>query len=330
MAPTDAARPAPHRKRLRSLIVDGHAIAYQDVGTGPAVILAHCSSASHRIWAPLVDALQGRYRVLAPDLLGYGQSDRWPANVSLDRWSDLNTLLALADLSDGPVHLVGHSYGGAVALEAARVLGPRVRSLTLIEPVAIHLLRLTGRTREWREVTDVGERMIAALRLRRDHEAAAVYMKYWVGRLAWWMMSRKVRMRVVETAGKVGAEFDAASRLSRTVGDYGSILVPTRLVAGERTRAPARAIVDELLNILPRAHLRVIPRAGHMSPVTHAAAITALVSEQVGGSDVVRDVGQSAPISVRQAASSRAELSRAVAAAIGRRGRGPARIESLP
>jgi pimeloyl-ACP methyl ester carboxylesterase len=267
--------------RLETLIVDGRLIAYQDVGTGPTIILAHCSGASHHVWAPLVDALSGRYRVLAPDLLGYGQSEPWPINARLHPWSDLSAIVALADRVGEPVHLVGHSYGGTVALEAARSLGPRTKSLTLIEPIAFHLLRLTGRMREWQELTDVGRQMMEALRLRRDRGAAGVYMKYWVGRLRWWSMSRKARRRVLLTVGKVGAEFEAVSGLATTEGDYRSINTPTRLIAGERTPKPARAIVDELLNILPDSHLNVLPRAGHMSPITHPDAVSDLVAQHI-------------------------------------------------
>lgn len=266
---------------LKTLVVDGRAFAYRDVGNGTPVVLAHCSGGSHKMWAPLAAALSNRYRVLAPDLLGYGRSEPWPVNARLHPWSDLGALLSLADLADEPIHIVGHSYGGTVALEAARVLGTRVKSLTLIEPVAFHLLRLTGRMREWQEIMKVGQRMISALRLRRDRGAAQVYMKYWVGRLRWWAMRPSARRRVVQTVGKVGAEFEVISHLSRSVGDYRSINMPTRLIAGHRTPPAARAIVDELAHILPDAHVRVLARAGHMSPITHPADVTKLVAEHI-------------------------------------------------
>jgi pimeloyl-ACP methyl ester carboxylesterase len=285
-APLRIERSAQH---LETLMIDGRAFAYQDAGSGPAVILAHCSGASHHAWAPLVAALSDRYRVLAPDLLGYGRSEPWPVNARLYPWSDLGAVLALADLADGPVHLVGHSYGGTVALEAARVLGTRVKSLTLVEPVAFHLLQLTGRMREFREITSVGLQMTAALRRRRDNGAASVYMRYWSGRLRWWTMSRRARKRVVETVGKVGAEFELVSHLSSSIGDYRSIHTPTRLIAGERSPAPARAIVNELEHILPNAHQCVLRRAGHMSPLTHPKEVTALVASHIATSDTSSD-----------------------------------------
>ena len=54
-------------------------IAYLDEGEGPSVLLGHCSAASHKEWAPLIDILAEDWRVLAPDFIGYGNSDHWPA-----------------------------------------------------------------------------------------------------------------------------------------------------------------------------------------------------------------------------------------------------------
>jgi pimeloyl-ACP methyl ester carboxylesterase len=200
-------------ERLETLTVDGRIFGYQDVGAGPTVILAHGSGASQKEWAPVIAALRDRHRVLTPDLLGYGRSEVWPVHARFHPWSDLGALIALGLRGNEPVHLVGHSYGGALALEAARTLGPRVCSLTLIEPVAFHLLRLTSNT--------------------------------------------------------------------RSVTDYRSITAPTRLVVGQRSPEPARAIVYELAHLIGDAHVRMLPQAGHMSPITHPVEIAALVAEHI-------------------------------------------------
>jgi pimeloyl-ACP methyl ester carboxylesterase len=131
-------------ERRGTLVVDGRAFSYEDIGTGPTVLLAHGSGHSQKTWASFRRELSVSYRVLTPELLGYGRSEPSPMTAPLHPWSDLGAVVALAELADGPVHLVGHSYGGAVTLEAARMLGSRVRSLTLIEPIAFHLLRIGG------------------------------------------------------------------------------------------------------------------------------------------------------------------------------------------
>jgi pimeloyl-ACP methyl ester carboxylesterase len=64
---------------MKRLAVNGVEIAYVDEGKGPGIIAAHCSSASHKEWLPLIEALKSDWRVLAPDFIGYGQSEPWPA-----------------------------------------------------------------------------------------------------------------------------------------------------------------------------------------------------------------------------------------------------------
>ena len=61
------------------------------------------------------------------------------------------------------MHLVGHSYGAMLSLEAARLLGPRVASLTLVEPVSFQLLAPGGRTRNTKQIARVAARVQAAM-----------------------------------------------------------------------------------------------------------------------------------------------------------------------
>lgn len=274
---------------LETLIVNSRIVAYLDAGDGPVIIPVHCSSGSHHMWEPLVTAaVSAGYRLLVPDLVGYGRSQRWPANTRFDPWSDVNAVLALADRAGAPVHLVGHSYGGVVALEAARQLGSRVRGMTLIEPGAFHLLQLAGRSAEWDELVSVGDRVVDSVKRWREREATSVYMRYWIGRRRWWAMSPRARRSVVQTIGKVAAEFDVVRRLERTLGDYMGIVAPTRLIEGGRSPRPARAIVEELLHILPNAHRRVLDGTSHLSPLTHQYEVLALAAEHIDA--IERDV----------------------------------------
>ena len=149
---------------MKQLSVDGVEIAYLDEGKGPAVIIGHCSSASHKEWLPLIETLKSEWRVLAPDLIGYGQSAPWPADQPFSVGADVDVVLAIAKKAKGKLHLVGHSYGAALVLEAARTLGARVKSLTLVEPSLFHLLR--GRP-EWAEVETLARAVLGPVAQRR-------------------------------------------------------------------------------------------------------------------------------------------------------------------
>jgi pimeloyl-ACP methyl ester carboxylesterase len=261
---------------MKQLAVGGIEIAYLDEGKGPVVIIGHCSSASHKEWLPLIETLKSDWRVLAPDFIGYGQSAPWPAEEPYSTDADVKVLLALAKKTKGPLHLVGHSYGAALALEAARTLGPRVKSLVLVEPVSFHLLRQEGRP-EWSEVETLGRAVLGAVAKGDDGGAAKAFMSYWLGRWRWWLSPERFKAAIAATIPKVALEFSIAIDAPTTLKDYAEIAAPTLLIAGSRTRAPTRAVVDLLAATLPNAKVAILKGAGHMSPFTHPAELNRLI-----------------------------------------------------
>jgi pimeloyl-ACP methyl ester carboxylesterase len=268
------------RKAVERLSSDGIEVAYLDRGEGAAIIVGHCSSASHKEWLPLIEKLSPKWHVLAPDFIGYGQSGAWPEDKVFTGQADVNVLLELAKKVDGPVHLVGHSYGAALALAAARVLGPKVKSLVLVEPVAFNLLRVEHHP-EWAEIERLGVAVLTAVGRGDDRDAAAAFMRYWLGRFRWWMSPERFKDAITATIRKVALEFmiiiDAETRLS----DFASIEAPALLIVGSKTRAPARAVVDMLATALPDASVKVVKGAGHMSPFTHPSELNRLILEHL-------------------------------------------------
>ena len=112
------------------------------------VIALHCSLGSGRQWAHLAETLGQSHRVLAPDIAGYG-NDPGPFEMPTTLAEEVEALTYGLAEATGPIHLVGHSYGGAIAFKIATdsPLAHRVRSLTLIEPVLPTLLLESGADR---------------------------------------------------------------------------------------------------------------------------------------------------------------------------------------
>ena len=181
--------------------------------------------------------------------------------------------LTVLDQAPGPVDIVGHSYGGTVALNTARALGARVRSLVLIEPVAFQLLHLTGETRLWNEVARVARRHVELVAEGRDAAAARVFMGYWIGFLRWRLMPGAMRGQITGTMSKIAAEWDAMFASRDGPDAFAGIQAPTLLIRGTKTREPVSRVADLLVNALPNARLEEVRGAGHMSPLTHGPEV---------------------------------------------------------
>ena len=246
---------------------------YREAGAGEPIVLLHCSSGSSGVWAPVMNHLSQDYRVLAPDLLGYGRSAPWPRDAVLVPDGELGAVEALLDVAGRPAHLVGHSYGGTVALHAARRFPRRVASLILIEPVAFQLLRRADEPDGWREIAALAERHVALVGEGRDAAAAEAFVTYWTGPKAWQQMPDAARDGVVRTAARVGAEGRRVFAGEEDRDALARIGAPTLLICGGRTRTPARRVVEVLRRALPHAPHHEIADAGHMSPLTHPADI---------------------------------------------------------
>ena len=118
----------------------------KSVGNGENVICLHSSMSSSQQWQDLMQSLQHRYRVIAPDLHGYGCGPDWATGSAPTLEREVELLADLFAELDGPMHLVGHSYGGAVAIKAAQIYGKRISSLSLYEPVIFSaLLKISPR-----------------------------------------------------------------------------------------------------------------------------------------------------------------------------------------
>jgi pimeloyl-ACP methyl ester carboxylesterase len=102
-------------------------------------------------------------------------------------------------------------------------------------------------------------------------------MTFWLGRLRWWLSPERFKTAIAATIPKVALEFGIAIDAPTRLQDYAEIAAPTLLIAGSKTRAPTRAVVDLLAATLPDAKVEILKGAGHMSPFTHPAELNRLI-----------------------------------------------------
>ena len=113
---------------------------FREQGTGAGVVCLHSNASSSGQWRTLTDLLSNRFTVIAVDGYGAGKSPQWPVGPALRLEDEVRLLDPALNRAGDRFHLVGHSYGAAVAVKAALMQPQRVRSLVLYEPTLFHLV----------------------------------------------------------------------------------------------------------------------------------------------------------------------------------------------
>jgi pimeloyl-ACP methyl ester carboxylesterase len=266
---TRAGRPELGVRRV--VTVDGARVVYWETGPadGEPVLLLHGYPANHRCWRHQIPGLAREHRVLAPDWLGWGESDR-PLEVAFDYETEVARVGRFLDaLGIESTNLFGHDYGGFLSLGFAQANPGRVRRLAILNSraqgtfvprwyVTFGLTSLMGRTPGIRALAarlplaEVNRRGLAPL-VKRGHIDPDLLESY-VG----WMDEPHGRRWALHFFGdyRVAARPELRRRL-------GEIACPMAIVWGRRDPYLREKIALELAREIPNAELTLLDDAGH-------------------------------------------------------------------
>ena len=267
------------------------------------VIALHCSGAGASQWSYLSEGLGGRYQLSAPEHYGSESVGPWTGEHAFGLSDEAARAIALIDGSDDKVHLVGHSYGGGVALHVALARPRRIASMALYEPSAFHLLRQMGEpgAAAFAEIAAVARHVSLGVVAGDYQGAVAAFVNYWNGPGAWDAMRPVVQKSLIRWAPKGPLDFWALMEEPTPADAYCALEFPVLILRGERAPAPTRTIAEGLSTLLPNSRLMVIDGAGHMGPFTHAPEVAALIVRHIVETGV-----QGAPLWSRRRAGSAA------------------------
>ncbi len=254
-------------------LASGATIAYGESGEGPPLVLVHGSPAEGRAWGRVARHLAA-FRVLTPDLPGYGGSARMPNAAGTAAMAE--AVVAVIDAAGAPVWLAGHSYGGNVALHAALARRARIRGLALFEPVFFRGLALAGE-----------QAMLAAAEahfgdyVRRvesgEHGAVSRMIDFWFGDGAFPKLPAPVQAYLVKSAVTNAADVKSALTEIVSAEALAAFAVPALIAYGGQSPATVPAIAQALARLLPQARTEAIGGATHAMLDTHPDIVAALI-----------------------------------------------------
>jgi pimeloyl-ACP methyl ester carboxylesterase len=244
------------------------------------VIALHCSGGGASQWSHLTEALGSAYMVLAPEQYGSEATGHWSGEHAFALADEAARIVELIDEGDEKVHLVGHSYGGAVALNVALSRPDRIAGMALYEPTAFHLLKQMGTAGETAlaEIAGVAGHMGRGVAVGDCRGAVAGFVDYWNGRGAWDGLKGNAQNALVRWAPKGPLDFHALIEEQTPAEAYRTLRFPVLILRGERAPPPTRLIAGCLAELMPMSRLAIIGGAGHMGPQTHAAEVSAAIA----------------------------------------------------
>jgi pimeloyl-ACP methyl ester carboxylesterase len=257
---------------MKSVKIATTEMSYVDEGQGAPVVLLHGFPLDHTMWNAQITALAKSYRVIAPDLRGYGQTPLGEvsptAGISMEQYADDVAALLDAIGVREPAVLVGFSMGGYIGWQFVRKYGQRLRGLVACDTRAVAdsdeardgRLKMAEKVAEWgsgRVAEMMGPKLFAKQTFDDQPGIVAEVRK---------VVERTPPAAIAASQRGMAARPDVTSFLP-------TITLPTLVVVGEHDAISARDEMEKVAKAIPGAKFVEIAGAGHMAPMERPDAV---------------------------------------------------------
>ena len=259
-------------------------IEYNEFGSGPTVVLVPGSCSTGAAWRSVVSHLGDGFRCVTTSLLGYGETDerRTMADASIDH--ECHVVEQVIERAGGRVHLVGHSFGGLVALAVALRGHAPLASLTILEAPAVGLLGGEGDESHYRDFMHLTDSYFRSYR-NGNREAIAAMIDFYGGPGTFDLWPERVQSHAVETTEVNMLDWAGAYAFTPSNAALSALAVPTEIIVGAMSRRAVQRANELVMHSIPGAELWEIEGAAHFMIATHPEQVAKIISARVGDAD---------------------------------------------
>lgn len=243
----------------------------------PLAMLVHGSPGGPRSWARVARHLEARFRMALPTLAGHGGvrkvTEAPPMSTAAHAAPLVDWLRAQAE----PVVLAGHSYGGNVALNAARMAPGKVARLVLFEPVLLAILQTGGAMDAFDDTRRTFDRFIAAAQAG-EPQAVRLMIDFWFGTGGFDRMPAAVQAYMEARTLLNVRDVQASYGESYSRADLAALSMPVRIAYGTASPEATHRLAAVMAELLPRAEAVAVTGGTHGMLDSHPEEVAAIVA----------------------------------------------------
>ncbi|MEP1208153.1 MAG: alpha/beta hydrolase [Rhizobiaceae bacterium] len=257
-------------------------LSHLSLTPGSPVVALHCSASNHGQWNKLAESLESRHEFFAFDLPGYGSASQI-AVAQAGMAAIAGHIIDQIEKIEEPVHLIGHSYGGAVALKVALMRPDLINSLNLFEPAAFHLLK-NDSAADGDYLAQL-EAVESAVQRGTNEEAPdngmAAFIDFWNGDGCWKQLPENHQQKIAMAGSTVMADFGNIFGESWGGEDLSRLPFATQVLMGMESPMSAQRTAVLVFQSIKDAELVMLPGVGHMAPINAADWVNPRICQHI-------------------------------------------------
>jgi pimeloyl-ACP methyl ester carboxylesterase len=250
------------------------------------------------MWQHVGDRLADRFRIIAPDLPGYGKTTPQDPSASPDLSYTLALIEAFISVIGTPLLLVGHSYGGVVALNSA-LQNPKIaKGVALFEPVAIPILSAIGENEAYAWTKAVFDEYISSFE-GGDNHAVRKMIDFWFGLGTFEKMPAPLKEYLLSNTAINIRDVRATFRAPYSIESLRILNLPFLVVYGKKSPEVTIKIASAIATHTQRGSLVGLENATHALTTTHVDEVTTLIADfanKCASPDAPEDAASGAPM----------------------------------